>query len=316
MISGEMDPRSPGWLSQNYHILRQLGFSPVTSSENSGDQYALATEAVGFEYLRLCLTEPDQALESMGTYLHRFTGINSDAGIISGTTADQFGMIANIASLRYTTFERSRLLALHRHIDTFLSAKNSANIPGYTSKLRKPELLRDLVVHWSAIHWPNTDDYIRFLKGTSDWETVQQHIERTDNNPVLFALSVPLALTDPVIRLRFRDEYPELAQQGIDIIAARLFNRRAHDEILRARGSTPELKQWYEEHYKGWEESITASLARYAPEYRQDILRGITAAKWNIFPEIEEISFPKMVDKIAHTGFSLDEDGMLVRKTL
>lgn len=87
MISGEMHPKSPDWLNQSYNILRELGYSPVTDSENPGDQYAQQTEAVGLEYLRLFLTEPDYALESIGDYLNRFEDINSSAGILTRTTS-------------------------------------------------------------------------------------------------------------------------------------------------------------------------------------------------------------------------------------
>ena len=186
MISGEMDPKSPAWLNQSYDILRGLGYAPVTDSVNSGDQYAQQTEAVGLEYLRLFLIEPEQAIENMGGYLNRFGDINRSAGILSTTTAEQFGMIVNIASLHYTTFDRGRLLLLHRQIDNYLGGRNSRNIPGLTAHLRRPELVRDMVVHWSAVNYPADGSYTRFLKDNADWENVQQHIELRENNPVIF----------------------------------------------------------------------------------------------------------------------------------
>lgn len=310
MISGRMSPESPAWLAQSYDFLRRHGYTPVTDSDNPGDQYAQQTEAVGLEYLRLFLTEPNQAIESIGGYLNRFEDINRSSGILSRTTAEQFGMVINIASLHYTTFDRGRLLVLHRQIDKYLSGKNSANIAGYTAQLRKPELLRDLVAHWSAINWPATGNYVRFLEGNSDWESVQQEIELRENNLVLFALTVPLDSTDPEIRERFRVSYPELSQQGIDIIAAGLYNSGAHDEILR---STPGSSGWYIAHYKGWEDSIFDRLVYYGTEYHPAILRAISAANWNLFEE-ENFTFREIIEKMSHTSFSLSEDGKLVRE--
>lgn len=313
MISGEMDPKSPAWLCQSYDVLRGLGYTSVTDSDNPGDQYAQQTEAVGLEYLRLFLTEPDQALQSIGDYFNRFSDINRSAGILSNLTADQFGMIINIASLHYTTFDRSRLLALHRQIDKYTSNRNSANIPGLTAQLRKPELLRDLVVHWSALYWPRSEDYSRFLEGNTDWENVQQNIELRENNPLLFALTVPLVSTDFWIREHFRNAYPELTQQGIGIIAAHLFNRGAHDELLRTHeppGS--EHEEWFRTHC--WEDSIYDQLPRYRAEYHPDILEAITKARWNVLPE-EDLYLPELTKRIAHTSFKLNKDGKLVRET-
>lgn len=312
MISGEMNPKPPAWLGQDYDVLRGLGYTPVTDSNNLGDEYAEHTEAVGFEYLRLFLTEPDQALEGIGNYLNRFGNINRSAGILSRITSEQFGMIANIASLHYTTFDRGRLLVLHRQIREYLSGRHSSSIPGLTAQLRKPELIRDLVAHWSAINWPLTRSYARFLEGNTDWEGVQQQLELRKNNPVMFTLTVPLDSTDPRIRQRFRIMHPELAQQGIDIIAAHLFNSGAHDEILRAWG-LPDTTEWYRAHYRCWEESIYDQLTCYGAEYHFDILRAITEARWNIFPEAD-LAFPKLMKKITHTSFSLSEDSKLVRE--
>lgn len=314
MISGEMEPKSPAWLNQSYDILRGLGYAPVTDSDNPGNQYAQHTEAVGLEYLRLLLTEPDQALESIGDYFNRFGDINRDAGILSRLTADQFGMIVNIASLHYTTFDRGRFLTLHRQLDKYLSKRNSASISGLTTQLRKPELLRDLVVHWSALHWPSSGSYASFLKGNTDWESVQKHVELPENNPVLFALNVPLASTDFWVRQHFRDTYPGLTQQGVDIIAAHLFNRGAHDELLRT-SATPDFAEWYRAHYKGWEDSIYNQLAHYGAEYQPDILEAITKARWNVLPEEEDLYLPSLTKKMVHTSFGLNEDGKLIRSS-
>lgn len=313
MISGEMDPKSPAWLSQSYDVLRGLGYTPVTDSDNPGDQYAQHTEAVGLEYLRLFLTEPDQALEGVGDYLNRFGDTNRSAGILSRTTSEQFGMIVNIASLHYTTLDRGRLLVVHRQIDKYLSGRNSSSIPGLTAKLRKPELLRDLVAHWSAINWPSTGSYARFLEGNTDWESVRQQIELRENNPVMFALTVPLDSTHPMTRQRFRGAYPELTQQGVDIIAAHLYNKGGHDELLR-ESATPDFADWYRAHYKRWEDSVYDGLENYGAEYRPDILRAIAEGRWNIFREDEDLYLPSLTKKMIHTSFSLNEDGKLVRE--
>ncbi|MBI4098076.1 MAG: hypothetical protein HY426_03475 [Candidatus Levybacteria bacterium] len=311
-----MNPESPAWLTQDHDFLRRNGFVPVTDSDSSGDQYASQTEAVGLEYLRLFLTDPDHALESIGDYFGRFKDINRSVGILSRLTPEQFGMIANIASLHYTTFDRDRLITLHSKLHDYLKGRNSASIPGLTAQIRKPELLRDLVAHWDVINWPSTGGYTRFLKGNTDWENVQQEIELRENNPVLFALTMPLDSTDPVAREHFRASYPELSHQGVDIIAAGLFNKGAHDEILRAeKGPSPDTAEWYRAHYKGWEDSIYESLLRYGAEYHPAILRAITEAGWNVFPEVEGITFQSLMEKITLTSFSLSEDGKLVRET-
>lgn len=313
MISGEMEPKSPVWLNQGYDTLRQLGYTPVADSDNPGDQYAQQTEAVGLEYLRLFLTEPGQAVESMGDYLNRFGDINRSAGILSRTTSEQFGMIVNIASLHYTTFGRDKLLVLHRQVDSYLSNRNSASIPGLTAQLRKPELIRDLIAHWSALHWPSSGSYARFLDGNTDWEGVQKHVELPENNPVMFALTIPLASTNFWVRQHFRDTYPELAHQGVDIIAAHIFNRGAHDELLRT-SAAPDFAEWYRAHYKEWEDSMHDQLSHYGADYQPDILEAITEAKWNVLPEEEDLYLPSLTKKIAHTSFSLNEDGRLVRR--
>ena len=302
-----MDPKSPAWLSQSYEALRQLGFTPVADSDTPGDKYAQQTEAIGLDYLKLYLTEPDQALEEIGDYLSRFKDINRSAGILSRVTPDQFGMIANIASLHYTTIDRSRQIALHSKLHDYLKGRNSASIPGLTAQIRKPELLRDLVAHWDVINWPTTGSYARFLKDNIDWEAIQQNIELAENNPVMFALTVPLGSTDQGIRQKFRTAYPELSHQGVDIIAAGLFNQGAHDEILSAK---PHNSDGF---YKGWEDSIDEALASYGIEYRPEILRAITQAGWNVFPEVEGITFKELMEKITHTTFSLNEEGKLVR---
>src|SRR3989344_1508664 len=312
MISGEMDPKSPAWLTQQYEILRGLWYAPTTDSETAGDNYALQTETVGLEYLKLSLTEPDQAVDSIGGYLRCFGDINRSAGVLSPLTTDQFGMIVNMASLHYTTFDRDRLLALHGQIDKYFSNRNSASIPGLTAQLRKPELVRDLVAHWSALHWPRQGSYAGFLVENVNWEAVQNHIELPENNPVLFALTVPLDTTHPMTRQRFRGVFPELAQHGVDIIAAHLYNKGGHDELLR-ESANPQLADWYKAHYKGWEDSIYDGLEDYGREYHPDILRAITEAKWNIFTEDENLYLPSLTDKMIHTSFRLNEDRKLVR---
>lgn len=310
MISGEMDPKSPGWLNRGYETLRNLGFTPVTDSDDPGKRYARQTEAIGLNYLKLYLTDSDQAIGSFGDYLERFKDINRNAGILSGVTPDQFGMLTNIASLHYTTDDRDRQIALHRQLHKYLSGRSSASIPGLTAHIRKPELLRDLVAHWEVINWPSIGSYKRFLEGNTDWEDIQQNAEDNENNPVMFVLAVLLDSTDPTVRQQFRDAYPELSQQGIDIVAAGLFNKGAHDEILSEK---PDSTGWYKSYYKGWEESIYDALKGYGIEVRPEILRAITEAGWNVYPEVEGISFKTLMEKITHTTFSLNEERKLVR---
>ncbi len=307
MIYGEMEPKSPAWLTQRYNILRGLGYTPVADRDNPGTQYAQQTEAVGLDYLALFLTEQDRALASMGNYFGRFGEINRAAGILSSLTAEQFGMIANIASLHYATFDQESLHLCLTQVAKYLNDRNSRSIPGLTAKLRKPQLVRDLVAHRQNVNYPADGPYGRFLQQNADWETVRQHIELRDNNPVLFAVTIPHARTDAEIRERFREAYPELAAQGIEIIAARLYNQGAHDEILSA---DPYLST--AARYKGWEDSIYDTLEYYGPEYRHDILEAIAAARWNIFDD-EELSFSSLLEKITHTSFTLNENGMLAR---
>lgn len=314
MISGEINPKSPDWLKKQYQVLRQLGYNPASESDNPEDQYSKGTEAVGLTYLKEYLTEPGKALSGIGDYLKRFGEVNKSAGILSRVTPDQFGMIINIASLGYNTFDRQRLLILHTESHDYLKGENSADIPAFTAQLRKPELLRDMVAHWSSIYWPNTTSYTTFLTNNTAWDRVKQQVELRENNPILFGLTVPEAPTDPLIRHQFKDEYPELTQQGIDIIAAGLFNRGAHSEVLR-ENATPQFEQWYKERYKNWEDTIREGITRYAPGYRPDILQAITEARWNIFPEVKVLATPKIMDKISRTSFSLDAEGEFVRKT-
>lgn len=309
-----MEPKSPAWLTDDYDALRRRGYTPLVDSDNSGDQYAKETDAVGLEYLKLYLDNPDQALESIGDYLKRFGDINESAGILSKTTGEQFGMIVNIASLRYTTFDNDRTLALHRQLNKYLSNRNCANIPGLTAKLRKPELLRDLVAHWSVLHWPSSGSYSRFLQDNTDWENIQKNIDEPENSPVMFALTIPLALTDSLVRQQFRNDYSELSQQGVDIIAAHLYNQGAHNELLRESAS-PSSAEWYKNNYKGWEDSIYSGLDNYGIEYRSSILKSITDAKWNVLPEGEDLYLPSLTKKIAHTSFGLTNDGQLARSS-
>lgn len=95
-------------------------------------------------------------------------------------------MVVNISSLHYATFDRGRLLLLHRQLDKYLGGRNSRNIPGLTAQLRKPELVRDMVAHWSAVNYPADGSYIIFLQDNTDWKSVQRHIELRENNPVMF----------------------------------------------------------------------------------------------------------------------------------
>jgi hypothetical protein len=166
-----------------------------------------------------------------------------------------------------------------------------------------------LVAHWEVINWPFDRDYARFLKGNTDWNAVRDNINLNANNPTIFAITIPEASTDPLVRARFRDTYPDLSQKGIEIIAAGLYNRGAHDEILLE--DMPEMAY----HYKDWETTIYESLAEYGEEYRPKILTAITEEKWHIF-EDTNLTFQEMLDKVLHTSFSLDENGLLVRKTL
>jgi len=304
MISGEMEPKAPAWLTQGYDMLKAIGATPVTESEDAGSQYAKQTGEIGLEYLRLFLTEPEQAIESIGGYLKRFGDANKQAGILSRTTPEQFGMITSIASLHYTTSDTEHLGAIHEQIAEYLSSRNSSNIPYLTAEIRTPELVRDLVAHWSTLTWPSTDGYSSFLKDKTHWKSVQQHIGLPANNPVMFALAIPRNATDPGIRHQFRESYPDLTQQGIDIIAARLFNRGAHDEMLHDKMS------WY----KTWEDSMHDTLGRYGVEYRAPIVRSITEAKWNLFPG-KGFAFPGIVEKMARTSFAVNQEGRLVRNS-
>ena len=127
-------------------------------------------------------------------------------------------------------------------------------------------------------------------------------------------MTVPLDSTDFWIRQHFHDAYPELAQQGVNIIASLLFNRGAHDELLRTNCS-PDFADWYRAHCKGWEDSIYDGLELYGKEYRPDILKAIVEARWNVFSEEEGLYLPQLTKKIAHTSFGLNEDGKLVRST-
>lgn len=307
VISGDMDPRGPKWYDDDREILKKLGYD-IAAPDDSGNQYAAAIDTVGLEYLKLHLNDPDAALEAIPTYLRRFGTANRNAGILSELTAEQFGLIINIASRQYSTLDEGRMHFLLRQVCGYLNNKNSMNVGGFTAQLRNPELLRDLVAHWEVINWPFDRDYARFLQGNADWDSIRDNIDLNANNPAIFAITIPEASTDPLIRARFRDTYPDLSQKGIEIIAAGLYNKGAHHEILLEEMPTMAHR------YKSWETTIYEGLAGYGEEYRHEIVATITEEKWHIF-EDTDLTFQQMLDKVRHTSFSLDENGLLVRGT-
>lgn len=300
-ISGDMHPKSPSWLEQEYEMVRRLGFV-IDPTGDSGDEYARATDEVGLEYLSLRLNDPDQAFQEMPLYFRRFYDTNRAAGILNELTPEQFGLIVNIASLGYASFDEERVYLLHVQIDKYLGGRNSMSVPGLTAQIRTPELMRDMVAHWQSLNWPYIGEYVRFLRETNDWEDVQQQIDANVNNPVLFALTIPQIQVDPLIQGVFEKEYPELHQHGVDIIAARLYNKGAHDEILSGKMSG----------YEDWETTIYKSLEGYGERYRPQILRAIAEQRWQIFEDTSLI-FPELLDKVRDTSFRINEDNRLIR---
>lgn len=302
-ISGEMVPQTPGWLQGYYANLQALGF-PIDTSEESGAQFSTEVDEVGLEFLKVQLQNPDKALEAIPEFLHRFRNINLKINFPADVLPEEFGLIFNIASRQYGSYDADRMHFLLYLANDFLRDKNPKSVGQFTAELRSAEFLRDLVAHEEATNWPDTGKNTSILRHNFDWEVVMRNMSLNESNAIMYALHIPEASTDAYIRARFRVDYPDLSQQGIDIIAARLYNRGAYSEMLRDDAPND---------YDNWETTIYQALGMYGPEYRPYILAAIAAEKWHVFDDTN-LASRNMLDKMLHTSFALTYNGWLVRQ--
>lgn len=301
----------PDWLQGHLQAITGLeGFEGnATEVAAFGEHFARGTDLVAAAYFSLFMADPDEAIEQMGTYFSKFKDINNDPhysiGLLTRMTPEQFGLIANIASLHYDSADEAERIRILNGLDGFLRTKSSMNLPGFVSTLRNPQLMGDLIFHWSSTYWDSqiNSPLDHFLR-TADVAAVEQQLQHPANNPLLFALAAPLKTTAPAAREYFRNAYPLLAEQGLDVIAAALLCQGAQEDVLHDHD--PSF------HKLTWESSIDAELKAYSEGYRLPLLERMISGDFKILDE--EMSFPQLVQKLTNTAFSLDEAGRLVRQ--
>lgn len=281
------------------------GYSASEETRRYGAQTAQKTEGLASQYFDLYIRNPDAATKNLTRYLNRVAAANAENSnvIIKDVTPAQFGLMTNIVSLQYEQLSEPQQLRILRSTRKFLG-RESRQYASFTAQLRNPGLLHDLVLHQNAMFWPSQWQYEEFLERMgSDWEGVEQNLLYHANNPLMFALTVPLATTDAGIRERFQRKYPNLTDQGIEIIAAHTLSLGAHHECLS------EIMPGSE--YGGWEMSMSATLSLYGEEYCRPIKESITSGRHRIMDP--KLSFEGLTDKLGSTSFLLADNGAFVR---
>jgi hypothetical protein len=304
----DMPYQPPEWLIDAVGHVSSLGagYSLEGDMEAKATDWAVENDRVVGEYFTKFLENPAAARQDMESYLGRFAAINREANILNRILPEQFGKIANIATMGYGEMDKDGRQETASVVWHFLTQKNSAKIPYYVGLLREPALMRDLALHWSALNWSASYQHECFM-ADNDWPAVQEQLKVPGENPLLFSLAAPLKSTPQEVRQSFETEYPELAGHGLDIIAAHMFNAGAHDEIL-----SREMPK----HYTRWEAAIDKRLQNYADEYRQPLLERIASTDWRDALLDPRFSFDKLYNKMLTTRFELNADGGLVRQTI
>lgn len=298
MTSQENEPAFPG-AEDAEAALRAVqaipGYSLEVEAEVAAEWWAEANDHVVADFLQLYLENPQQAPDQIPEFLKRFGKINNTIDILTSVLPEQFGRLVNIASTNYGNLDRNGRKNVMNGIHAFLRTKSST-YTSHVNQLRHPILLRDMVYHWDAVNWPYTEAYRHFLEESTPqmlWLAMQDET----NNPLLIALTVPLASTPETVRRAFRSSYPQLSAQALEVITAHLLCLGAHNEIL--------------DKTQRWEQSITDGLQEYAAEYRQPILEVITTHNFAILDE--QFSFQSLAEKLNATRFRLDTTGKLLR---
>ena len=301
----DMPYEMPEWLRAVTDATNALPGMEIDAAEGGGETMMQRTAEISSGYFSLYLEQgAEAALDSFQDYLGRFAEGNRQAGILTPVMAEQFGLLANIASLRYDEADRDQRQAIIAKIEDYLSKRSGGSVSAFTAQLRNPLMLRDLVLHDAATNLPSAPyGYRRFLRD-AEWPEVTASIEDPSNNPIVFGIFGLLDSTAPDTRSKLRDVYPELVEQSLNITAARLFCEGAHEEILMDQ--MPEM-------YNTWEETIQKVLLDYAEEFRPLILQRLAETDWASLLLDPEFSFDELYQKLATTRFLLTEDGRLER---
>jgi len=299
----------PAWLQEHFELIREaLPHYDFGKDFPAYQQHiARATAELSAEYFSLYMRSPDEAISQVPDYLERFCDINRDprfeAGVLNPIVPEQFGLIANIATLQYAESPAERRSTTLHIIGDSLVKQNTLQIPYYTAELRNPAFVRDLCAHWD-IYLPNTRNYASMLQH-ADWPIIESAMANHRTNPLTLALAVPLPTTPPETRARFRQQYEKIADQGVNVLAAALLSRGASDEVSRDILG-------HERFPMTWEDSIYRSLDRYAEEYPALILTKIASGA-GASTHVTKLAHPRLIEKLQSVTFSFDEYGILRR---
>jgi len=293
----------PDWLREQVEVIRGSHFD-VEDAEEFGEHYARETDSVASEYFQLYLQNPNEAVTRVVEFLGKFSLANNDSrfsiGILSRYTAEQFGLIINIASLRYSDADQAHKIAVLSEVDNLLADRNSANVPGLTATIRNPQLLRDLITDWD-VNWPYLSNYKEFVN-RADWDEVETAMRDHENNPLLFSLVLPADSVDSELRDKFRRSYPELYNEGIKTIAV----------FLKTRGILHEaLGQDYPSRYVSCQDFINERIKKYAKDCRNEILSAIVEGVPGI-TYINATYSSKITDLQQGAKFELSDDGFKI----
>jgi hypothetical protein len=299
----------PAWLQAHFEAISSAlpDYDVDSDATEYAQHFARATAELGAAYFDLYTHDPAGAVVRLPEYLARFRGINQDprfqAGILNPIVPEQFGLIANIATLRYGESGPDQQRNTLKAIGGALITHNTLKIPFYTAELRDPSFVRDLCAHWD-IYQPHIRNYTSMAEH-ADWPTIQAAMANHRVNPLMLALAVPLPSTPPETRAQFRQEYETVADQAVDVAAAIVLSRGASDEVSRDIVGPDRFPM-------SWEESIYHNLDHYAEEYRPLILAKIAAGA-GAAAHVTELAHPRLIEKLQSADFSFDADGALHR---
>lgn len=236
------------------------------------DSWSRQVDEVVTEYFTLHMEEGSEAaLDKFEEYLDKFRPINRKVGIRTRLYPEQFGMIANTASLRYDQLELSGREKIIGALRSFLYGKHTSKIPFFTAELRQTSLLQDILLG-DDIFWPK----LNATAGMEDMDrnTLTQQLVDPRNNPILFALRATLYTTPAETRDHLSAERPTLLSQGIGIVAARILGRGLYDEYIHK--FTPDRPR------PVWVNTLQTYLSKHAAPCRPPILEQIAENDWPI----------------------------------
>jgi hypothetical protein len=112
MNYADMPYEAPAWLrAQIVRVAAMPGYSFEGDMVAKGAEWQMQTDRLVAEYFADYLSDPSATIANLTQFSKRFTPINDNANILTPVVPDQFGALANIASLRYRDCDKTGKLA-------------------------------------------------------------------------------------------------------------------------------------------------------------------------------------------------------------